>query len=210
MDRRLRGYYFITDSGLSLRGNISDVKNALAAGVGVIQYREKLASTKEMYEEALRLRKICQEALFLINDRLDIALVVNADGVHLGQQDLPYYLARRLLGSKRIIGITVHNIKEARQAEEWGADYISVSPIFPTRTKKDAGQPTGVELIKEIRKRVSLPIIAIGGISLARAPAVIQARAQGLCAISACITKPDVKAEIEKFQKLFLEKNLKI
>lgn len=199
----MKGYYFITDSSLSRAGNISDVKNALKAGVEIIQYRNKHASTKEMFEEALKLRKICKDATFLINDRVDIALAIGADGVHIGNDDMPYGVARKLLGKKKIIGVTVHSVKEAVEAQKMGADYLGVSPIFSTDTKKDAGIPVGVELIKEIKRFVSIPIIAIGGINLSNASGVIRAGADGLCAISAVVTKRDVKKEIQKFQELF-------
>jgi thiamine-phosphate pyrophosphorylase len=97
----VKGYYFITDSGLSRAGNISDVQHAEACSVEVVQYRNKNAETREMYEEALRLREICRNSLFLINDRIDIALAVDADGVHLGQSDMPYAAARKMLGQRR-------------------------------------------------------------------------------------------------------------
>jgi thiamine-phosphate pyrophosphorylase len=197
------GYYFITDASLSRRGNLSDVKQALKAKVRVIQYRDKFAPAQELYSQALKLKSLCKNSILLINDRIDIALSVNADGVHLGQDDLPYRVARKLLGKKRIIGVTVHNLRQAREAEGLGANYIAVSPIFPTRTKLDAGSAQGVRLIKEIRKRVAIPIIAIGGINLINAREVVKAGANGLCAISAVVTRPDVKREIEKFQRLF-------
>lgn len=199
----LKGYYFITDAGLSRAGNLSDVKNALAAGVKAVQYRNKDGSTRQAYEEARKLRSLCKRALFLVNDRLDIALAVGADGVHLGNDDLPYAVARRMLGKNKIIGLTVHNLKEARQAQRLGADYVGIAPVFATKTKKDAGRPAGVRLIKQIRRQVPIPIIAIGGINLSNAAEVIAAGADGLCAISAVVTKPDVKKEISKFQALF-------
>jgi thiamine-phosphate pyrophosphorylase len=199
----IKGYYFITDAYISLAGNVPDVKDAVAAGVTVVQYRDKKKSTKDMKEEALVLRRICKDVIFLINDSVDIALYVEADGVHLGSDDLPYSTARRLLGDKKIIGMTVHNLEEALEAQRLGADYLGVSPIFSTNTKSDAGKPVGAGLIKEIKKQVSLPIIAIGGITLGNASRVMQAGADGLCAISAVITKQDVKAEISKFQALF-------
>lgn len=201
---KVRGYYFITDARLSRAGNISDVKNALEADVSVVQYRNKEGSTKGLYEEALKLKKLCRnKAIFLINDRVDIALAVDADGVHIGTEDMPYVIARKLLGKNKIIGLTVHNIEEAKEAERLGADYISVSPIFATGTKKDAGAPVGVGLIKKTKKIVNVPVIAIGGITLDNAVEVVRAGADGLCAISAVVTKKDVKKEIEKFQKLF-------
>ena len=199
----MRGFCFITDAGLSRAGNLSDVKQAVVAGVMVVQYREKQAGAKAMLEEARKLRSLCKDMIFLVNDRVDIALAAAADGVHLGQDDLPCGAARRLLGKKKIIGLTVRNLAEALEAQDLGADYLGVSPIFLTSTKGDAGPPAGLTLLQEIRRRVSLPLIAIGGITLANAPAVIRAGADGVAAISAVVTKPDVKAEIEKFQALF-------
>ncbi|MFH1269757.1 MAG: thiamine phosphate synthase [Candidatus Omnitrophota bacterium] len=199
----MKGYYFITDSALSRSGNAADVRSALRAGVRVVQYREKDKTTSQMYEEALALRKICKRAVFLVNDRVDIALSVKADGVHLGREDLPYAIARKLLGKNKIIGLTVHTLKEAIEAQRLGADYIGVSPIFATATKPNAGEPAGPELIAKIRKRISIPIIAIGGINLLNAAQVIRAGADGLCAISVVVIKPDVKREIKKFQDLF-------
>jgi thiamine-phosphate pyrophosphorylase len=199
----LKGYYFITDAKLSAAGNLSDVKNALAAGVKIIQYRNKNGSARQLYEEAVKLRSLCKKALFLVNDRLDIALAVGADGVHLGNDDLPYQAARKILGKNKIIGLTVHSVSQAKQAQKLGADYIGVAPIFATRTKKDAGKPAGVRLIKEIRKQVSIPIIAIGGINLSNAAEVIAAGSDGLCAISAVVSRPSVKKEIKRFQELF-------
>lgn len=199
----MRGYYFITDAELSRAGNHSDIKSAVAAGVHVVQYRCKKGTSREMCLEAESLKKLCDSTLFLINDRIDIALVVDADGVHLGQDDMPLPLARRLLGEKKIIGLTVHDLEEAREAEDAGADYLGVSPIFPTRTKVDAGLPAGIGLIREIKAVVNLPLIAIGGITLANARDVVQAGADGLCSISATVTQDNVQNEIEKFQHLF-------
>lgn len=199
----MKGYYFITDSKLSLAGNINDVILAVACGVGVVQYRNKNADTREMYEEALRLREICRDTVFLINDRVDIALASNADGVHLGQSDMPCRAARKLLGPEKIIGITVHNLAEALHAQSIGADYLGISPIFPTATKPDAGKPAGISLIEEIRARVDIPLVAIGGINHSNAKDVIKAGADGLCAISSVIAKENVTAEIKKFQDLF-------
>jgi len=199
----MRGFYFITDSSLSRVGNYGDVKSALKADVKVIQYRNKSPDTKLIFKEALLLRRLCKHAIFLVNDRIDITLAVNADGVHLGEKDLPYAVARKLLGKNKIIGLTVHNLKEARYAEKLGADYLGVSPIFSTRTKRDAGSPCGTALIKEIKRHLSIPIVAVGGINLSNAERVIHAGADCLSAISAVVTKADVKKEIEKFQKLF-------
>jgi thiamine-phosphate diphosphorylase len=134
---------------------------------------------------------------------VDIALAVQADGVHLGQDDLPLAAARKLLGQGKIIGLTVHSLAEARQAEAAGADYLGISPIFTTQTKMDAGPPAGIQLIQQIRSAVKIPLVAIGGINLANAPEVIRAGADSLCAISAIVRREDVQAEIKKFQRLF-------
>lgn len=199
----LKGYYFITDSKLSRAGNINDVRCAVAAGAKIVQYRNKYADTKQIYEEALRLKSICEDVTFLINDRVDIALAVDADGVHLGSSDMPYKIARKLLGKSKIIGLTVHNLKQAKQAQRLGADYIGVSPIFATGTKADAGKPSGVRLIRNIKKHTSMPIVAIGGINLNNAREVIESGADCVCAISAVVSRSDVKKEIKKFNALF-------
>jgi len=199
----VKGYYFITDSDLSRAGNISDVMQAAACKVEVVQYRNKNAETREMYDEAQRLREICRDLTFLINDRIDIALAVDADGVHLGQSDMPCTIARKLLGREKIVGVTVHNLSEALEAERQGADYLGVSPIFKTATKPDAGKPAGITLIEEIRKEVDIPLIAIGGINHSNAPEVIRAGADGICAISCVVASDDVAAQIKRFQDLF-------
>lgn len=202
----MKGYYFITDSKLSRAGNRIDVLAAVSCGVEVVQYRNKNAETREMYQEALELAQICRDAgsLFLINDRLDVAMAVEADGVHVGQTDMPCSKTRSLLGKGKIIGVTVHNLGEALQAEREGADYLGVSPIYQTATKLDAGKPAGIRLIEEIRELVSLPLIAIGGINHSNAPEVIRAGADGLCAISCVVAQDDVRGQIRRFQELFV------
>ena len=199
----MKGYYLITDSALSNAGNVSDVKNAIAAGVEVIQFRNKTHSAKELYQEAGKLRILCKETTFIINDRIDIALAVEADGVHIGQSDLPYSVVRKILGWKKIIGVTVHTLKQAIQYQKLGANYLGISPIFSTSTKPDAGKACGDGLIREIKKHCTVPLIAIGGINLNNARSVIEAGADGFCAISAVVTKDDVTKEILKFQEMF-------
>ena len=201
----MKGFYFITDSGLSRKGIVSDVRNAIKAGVRVVQYRQKRTSSRQMLLEAIRLRRICKNVIFLVNDRIDIALAVGADGVHLGQHDLSLPVARKLLGKKKIIGVTVHNLKEAFLAQKQGADYLGVSPIFPTKTKSDAGKPIGIDKLKEISKRVRIPIVALGGINLKNAKEVVKSGADSICAISAVLSKLDVYEEILKFRKAFVD-----
>jgi thiamine-phosphate pyrophosphorylase len=172
---------------LSRAGTASDVGTAIAAGVEVVQYRRKEGSSAELYAEALALKKICRSALFIVNDRVDIALAVDADGVHLGQDDLPLPVVRKLLKQGKTIGMTVHSVEEALGAESMGASYLGVSPIFATTTKLDAGRPAGIELIRRIKSSVKLPVVAIGGITLANAPEVVRAGADCVCAISSVI-----------------------
>jgi thiamine-phosphate pyrophosphorylase len=173
--------------------------------VKVVQYRNKNAETLQMYQEAVRLGEICRSSgtIFLVNDRIDIALAAEADGVHLGQSDMPCPKARKLLGREKIIGVTAHNLAEALEAESAGADYLGVSPIYQTSTKPDAGKPAGIRLIEEIAAEVDIPLIAIGGINHENAGEVVRAGADGLCAISCVVAKENVKEEIAKFQALF-------
>ena len=204
--------YFITDSKLTRKTVLEDVKSAIKAGVKIIQYREKEKSAREMIEDAKKIGKLCREnnILFIINDRIDIALAVNADGVHLGNEDIPYSIARKLLGSKKIIGLTVHNIQEAMEAEKIGADYIGVSPIFETKTKLDAGKPAGLKLIKDVKKEVKIPLVAIGGIDENNLKSVLKAGAKSIAIISAIITKDDVEKECKKFKEIIIKEKSKV
>jgi thiamine-phosphate pyrophosphorylase len=199
----MKGYYFITDAALSRAGNESDVRAAVAAHAVAVQYRCKEGSTLALYAEAMRLKALCRNIPFLVNDRVDIALAVNADGVHLGQDDMPFAVARRLLGAKKIIGLTVHTVAEALAGAAAGVDYLGVSPIFATATKKDAGPPAGLSLLSAIRKVVDLPLVAIGGVTLVNAPDVIAAGADAVCAISAVVSTENAGEEIARFQRLF-------
>jgi thiamine-phosphate pyrophosphorylase len=197
------GYYFITDDKLSLKGNVSDIKQALALGVKFIQYRAKNKTTQEMFKEALILRRLCKKAFFLVNDRLDIALAVSADGVHLGQDDLPPDVARYILGKKKIIGVSVATMRQAVLAQKKGADYLGVGPVFATKTKLDAEKPLGLRLITRIKKHLKIPVVAIGGINLINASSIVAAKADGLCAISEVVTSARFKEKIHGFQALF-------
>lgn len=201
----LRKYYFITDRDLSQKGNREDVKSALSAGVCAIQYRNKINDIEVMVEEAKEIKKLCDQTSvpFIVNDALDVALVVDADGIHIGQGDVAYKAAREALGSDKMIGVSVSTLEQALLAKEAGADYLGVGPIFETATKLDAGTPCGIHLIREIKKVCHLPLIAIGGITLENAKSVIEAGADSVCAISAVIGKENVEKEIQKFNVLF-------
>lgn len=196
-------YYFITDTNLSQRGVLSDVEQSIGAGCRIIQYREKTSYTGKIVQEGYQIKQLCREkALFIVNDRIDVALAVDADGVHIGQDDMPYASARKILGSGKIIGVTVHDETEAVAAEKVGADYVGLSPIFATNTKEDAGNACGVSMVARVREATRLPIIAIGGVTKANAGEVIRAGADAVCAISAVVASDDVYREVKEFMSL--------
>jgi thiamine-phosphate pyrophosphorylase len=199
-------FYLVTYSSVSRNGTFSDVKNAVDAGCKIIQYREKNKSTREMVKEAKKLKQICEgKAIFLVNDRIDVALAVGADGVHIGQNDLSVEDARQLLGSDKIVGLTVHNVKEALEAEEMGADYVGLAPIYNTDTKANSGISCGVEMISKVRKNIGLPIVAVGGINKKNVKEVILKGADGVVSVSAVLGSDDVKKEVGDFIKIINE-----
>ena len=199
-------FYFITDSKLSKKGIFSDVEDALKAGCKIIQYREKNKSYYSMVDEAKCLKKKCNgKAFFLINDRLDIALAVDADGIHIGKSDVSYKDARKLLGNKKIIGISVDNVEEAIEAEISGANYVGLGPIFKTSTKIDAGNPCGIKMLKNIRKNIMIPIVAIGGINKKNVSDVIRNGADAVAAISAVLGSDDIYSEVNDFISIIKE-----
>ena len=188
--------YLVTDAGLSRgRRTAEVVRAALAGGVTMVQYREKAGSTRLMIEEARELAALCRAAgvPFIVNDRLDVALAVEADGVHVGQDDMPASLARRLVGKGKILGVSAGSPEEARQAEADGADYVGASPVFATPTKADAPPPVGVEGLGRLAAAVRIPVVAIGGINAGNAGAMIAAGAAGVAVVSALVSAADVR-----------------
>jgi len=198
----LDGLCFITDSTYSALPLYDMIDNVLSAGVRWVQYREKDLSRRQIYENALRLRKLTRlfSATLIINDHADIALAVEADGVHLGQDDLPLREARKIMGH-RIVGISTHDLVQATEAESGGADYIGFGPVFHTTTK-DAGAPKGVDNISKIKENVSIPLVAIGGINPDNVGAVMRAGADAV-AVATAICKGDVTVNAEKFVRFF-------
>jgi thiamine-phosphate pyrophosphorylase len=183
-----------------------DIVNiVLRAGVRCIQYREKDLSRREIYEHAVTLRELTRlfDATLIINDHADVALAVDADGVHLGQDDLPLKEARKIMGNK-IVGISTHDLDQAREAERGGADYIGFGPVFPTTTK-DAGIPKGIDNIRIMKENVSIPVVAIGGISLDNIASVIDAGADAV-AVATALCKGDIAVNAEKFVSFFKDK----
>lgn len=199
------GLYFITDSTLSKKSVLEDVKAAIKAGVKIIQYREKNAPTKQIIKEASEIKKLCKKngVLFLINDRVDVALAVSSDGVHLGEEeDMPYKIARKLLGKNKIIGLSAHSVKDALHNEKIGADYTSIGPIYYTTTKKNGHKPIGLNPIKQLKNRLNIPFVAIGGINKANIDEVVEAGPRNIAIISAIISN----GNIENAAKYFIER----
>lgn len=188
--------YVILDKELiGDRDPMEIIKAVAAGGVTAIQWRDKKGNTREVIEIVSQLRN-CKELEnidIIINDRVDVVLATGADGIHLGQDDLPISEARKLLGEK-IIGVSTHSDKEALQAEEEGADYISLGPIFPTQTKEDAGPPLGVKKIKEVKKAIGIPLVAIGGINRTNIEEVAAAGADVVAVASAVLKAKDITA----------------
>ena len=193
--------YLVTDRKLSLgRSNSEVVERALKSGVTMVQYREKELPFREMLIEASRLKYITHKynKTFIVNDRVDLALAVDADGVHLGQDDMPVAIARRLLPPDKIIGCSVRNLNEALLAMAEGADYIALSGVLPTPTKPDTGGAIPTNVIIEITKNIPIPIVAIGGIKPENAHKFIELGADGVAVVSAIVSAKNIEAATEK------------
>ncbi len=197
----LSGIYFITDRTYCDLSIVEMVSVVLDAGIRIVQYRDKDRSRCGIYEEAARLRELTLRfgATLIINDHADIARAVDADGLHLGQDDLPLKEARMVVG-EMIIGISTHTPEEARTAVSEGADYIGFGPIFHTTTK-DAGSPQGLDNLRLITQNVCVPVVAIGGISLGTAEEVFASGAASI-AVATGICKGDIKKNARQFASL--------
>lgn len=185
--------YLVTDHSLSCgRSTVEVVRGAITGGVSCVQLREKHLSTRELITEARALVELLRPhgIPLIVNDRVDVALAADADGVHLGQSDMQISDAREILGGGRIIGISAESIGDAVRAEREGADYIGISPVFATTTKKDIAAPLGLEGVRQIRKAVRLPLVGIGGISIANAAEVMRSGADGVAVVSAIVSAP--------------------
>ncbi|MBI5599645.1 MAG: thiamine phosphate synthase [Deltaproteobacteria bacterium] len=207
MAGKIPALYPIIDASLVKRstpGALEMAARDVLAGLagqpaGIIQLRAKETGSAEFLGLARILRRICRNATFIVNDRVDVALLAGADGVHLGQEDIPAQAARRLLGRGKIIGLSTHNIEEAREAEKLArkglVDYISFGPVFRTGTKKDARPPVGIAGLKKARKIVTFPLVAIGGINRDNMPWAIGAGADSVAIISAILGAKDIRSE---------------
>ena len=187
--------YLCTDRELMSTSTLEEaVEQAIKGGATVIQLREKDSSSKEFYEIACSIKKITEKykVPLIINDRADIALAVDAEGVHVGQSDLPPLAVRNIIGKDKIVGVSAHNVEQAVKAYEEGADYIGVGAMYATNTKKNA-EVTGIEGLRKIRANVSIPIVAIGGINEKKVLNFKGTGIDGIAVVSAVIAKPDIK-----------------
>ena len=202
--------YLVTDRNCLQQQTLEQaVEQAILGGVTLVQLREKAIASKAFYERALRIKAICHHynVPLLINDRVDIALAVEADGVHIGQSDLPCGVVRQLLGKDKIIGVSARTAQQAIQAQANGANYLGVGAMFATSTKQDA-QTVTIASLTQIRQAVTLPIVAIGGINHTTLPALQQAlqaadtSVDGVAVVSAILGQKDVKLASEKLKEM--------
>ncbi len=197
--------YIITDENIGRGRTHAEVaERAITGGADAIQLRDKFRSSGELVRVGRTLREITRRSstLFIVNDRLDVALTCGADGVHLGQGDLRTDVARQIAPPGFIIGVSISNPDEALQAEREGADYVALSPTFSTGSKADARPGHGLEMLREIRKRVTIPVMAIGGITRENIREVFAAGADGVAVISAVVGAEDITAAARDLKML--------
>lgn len=203
MDFRL---YLITDRRLFTDDNslFDAVEEALKGGVKAVQLREKDLETRRLLSMAYSLRELTSgySAKLFINDRVDIALAVDADGVHLGGESMPAFAARKAAGEAMLIGVSAHSIEEAKNAEEEGAAFVTLGPVYETPSKMKYGNPLGPELLREVRGKISIPVFAIGGIKKERVGSVLKGGATGIALISAILGSEDIRSNTEEFMRL--------
>ncbi|PRR79362.1 Thiamine-phosphate synthase [Clostridium liquoris] len=199
--------YLVTDRGL-LQGRSLEkaVEEAILGGVTLVQLREKDIDTRDFYNIALKIKAITSKynVPLIINDRVDIALAVDADGVHIGQSDMEAKIVRKLIGEEKIIGVSARNLDEAMEAEKQGADYLGVGAIFGTTTKKDA-KNVSIEELKRIKSTVSIPVVAIGGISKENVSLLKDTGIEGISVISAILAEENIKEASKNLKHLFLK-----
>ena len=197
--------YLVTDRGLSLgRSTVDIVRAAVAGGATCVQLREKECSTRQFVAEARAVRELLAGTgiPLIINDRIDVALAVGADGVHLGQTDMHIADARRVVGSSMLIGISAECVEDAVRAQAESADYIGISPVFSTPTKTDTAPARGLDVVALIRAAVSLPLVGIGGIGPGKAAEVIRAGCDGIAVVSAIVSAPNPREAATKLKAI--------
>ncbi|WP_298653718.1 thiamine phosphate synthase [uncultured Proteiniphilum sp.] len=204
--------YLVTDRSLSLGKPLEYiVEEAVKGGVSMVQLREKNCSSREFYRQAATI-KACLKPYhipLIINDRLDIALACDAEGLHIGQTDLPYKVARKILGKNKIIGLSVENIQDALDANKLDVDYIGISPVFSTPTKTDTAMELGLAGIREISLLSKHPSVGIGGININNAREIIQAGADGIAVVSAIMSAEDPRLAASRLSDIVNQTKLK-
>lgn len=198
--------YLITDRTLfpTQCGLYLALEDALKAGVKAIQLREKDLTVKDLVEIAYWMRELTDEygTKLIINDRADVALSVGADGIHLGNNSIPAHAVRKISEDGFLIGMSTHNLEEALKAEKEGADFITLGPVFETPSKLQSGKPVGVDVIKKVKEKVTVPVFAVGGININRVNEVKEAGADGIALISAILSSKNIKETTEEFVRL--------
>ena len=196
--------YLVTDNSDDVEKFLNTIEEGIKGGVTVVQIREKTAETLDFYELALKVKEITTRynVPLIINDRVDIALAIDADGVHVGQSDMPCDVTRKLIGKDKILGVSAATIEEAKKAERDGADYIGTGAVFPTATKDDAPSITKEDL-KEIVESINIPVVAIGGINFDNASTLIDTGIAGLSVVSAIMSSENPKKSSEELLNIF-------
>ncbi|MFQ5686042.1 MAG: thiamine phosphate synthase [Candidatus Scalindua sp.] len=197
------GFILITNRNICKSKLVDIISQAIDGGVGTVQLREKDLSSVELYNLASEIREITREkdANLIINDRVDIALAVDANGVHLGWQSLDIEIVRKMIGRDKLIGFSAHNLQEAEKAENSDADYVTISPIFETAYKEYFVEPLGIEKIGKIKEEIDIPVIALGGINENNVNSVLENGADGIAVISAILQSEDPRQSTSRLYK---------
>ena len=202
--------YLVTDEALCSAPTLEKgVEQALKGGATLVQLREKETNSRDFYEQALKVKAVCDryQVPLIINDRLDIALAVDAAGVHLGQEDLPCAAAKKVLGEDKIIGVTAKTLSQALEAEKAGADYLGCGAMHLS-TAKPGALPMSLDTLRSILGAVKIPVVAIGGINAENAGEIVAAGVNGLAVVSAIIAAPDIKKAAEELKKIILRNDI--
>lgn len=207
-----QGIYGITGERFSKgRTNIEVVEAMIAGGVTTVQYREKRhqKNYRDILDECYRIREITRDnnVLFIVNDYVDVAMLVDADGVHVGQEDLSVEAVRKLVGPHKIIGLSTHSPEQAMQAAECGADYIGVGPIYATQTKEDVCAPVGLEYLEYVVKNCTMPFVAIGGIKEYNINEVTKRGAKTICLVTEIVGSDNIRETVESLRSCMVNKS---
>lgn len=199
--------YLVTDRNILKNRDLKDeVENAIKGGVTLVQLREKECGGKDFLKYAVEVKEITDkyDIPLIINDRVDIALAIDAAGVHVGQNDIPAKVVRELIGKSKVLGISASNLEEAKKAVEDGADYLGVGAIYSTSTKKDA-KNVKLNMLKEIRNNIKIPIVAIGGIDKNNAKEVIECNIDGIAVVSAILSENNIELAAKNLKSFFIK-----